>query len=129
MKLAVETCPSAAQVVGAVEVCAARYTTGESGSEINVRWQSDACTYNIYYDEDGTEFNDIFSIYKTAALKVASVSSNPKYLEIHIYQDGHAEAAITDELSSPRLVLDQNRRINLPFRKCPSGLVPAHKLR
>ena len=116
---------SSASGGGGGSVCCALYTTGEPGPEFDVRWQSDACTYNIRHDRVGTEFNDIFSIYTSATVKVASVSPNPKYLEIHIFPDGHAEGAITDELSSPRLVLDQNRRVNAPFRKCPNGIRPS----
>jgi len=115
---------SSASGGGGGSMCCALYTTGNPAPNIRVRWQFDACTYNIRYDEDGTEFNDIFSIYKTATIRVATVSSNPKYLEIHISPDGHVEAAITDEVSSPRLVLDQNRRVNIPFRKCPNGTRP-----
>lgn len=72
---------------------------------VEVRWQSDACTYNIWHDNSGIEFHDIFSIYKTEAVRVSSVASNPKYLEIHIFKDGHVEAAITDKISRPRVVL------------------------
>lgn len=116
---------SSASGGGGGSVCCSSYTAGTAAPEIKVRWQSDACTYNSRYDEDGTEFNDIFSIYKTAAVKAAPVSPNPKYMEIHIFPDGHVEAAITGELSSPRLVLDQNRRINVPFRKCQNGTKPS----
>lgn len=115
---------SSASGGGGGSVCCASYTTGTPAPEIKVRWQSDACTYNIRHDEEGQEFNDIFSIYKTAVVKVGAISSNPKYLEIHIFPDGHVEAAITDEVSSPRLVLDQNRRVISPFRKCPNGTIP-----
>lgn len=115
---------SSASGGGGGSVCCASYTAGAPAPEVKVRWQFDACTYNIWHDEDGTEFNDIFSIYKTAAIKVGSVSPNPRYLEIHIFPDGHVEAAITAELSSPRLVLDQNRRVNVPFRRCPNGTRP-----
>ncbi len=106
-------------------VCCALYTTGTPAPEINVRWQSDACTYDIWHDETGKEFNNIFSIYKTVSTKVASVAPNPKYLEIHIFPDGHVEADITGELSSPKLALDQNRRVNVRFKKCPNGTRPS----
>lgn len=115
---------SSASGGGGGSVCCALYVTGQPAPEINVRWQSDACIYNIRHDRVGTEFKDIFSIYKTAAVKVATVSQNPRYLEIHIFPDGHIEAAITGEPSSPRLVLNQNRRVNEPFRRCPNGTPP-----
>ena len=115
---------SSASGGGGGSVCCALYTAGDPAPEIKVRWQSDACTYDIWHDAKGKEFSDIFSIYKAAAVKVASVSPNPRYLEIHIFPDSHVEAAITGELSSPRLALDQNRRINIPFRKCPNGTKP-----
>ena len=116
---------SSASGGGGGSVCCSSYTTGTPAPEIKVRWQADACAYDIRHDEDGNEFNTIFSIYKTAAVKVAAISLNPKYLEIHIFPDGHVEAAITDEVSSPRLVLDQNRRLISPFRKCPNGKKPS----
>ena len=116
---------SSASGGGGGSVCCAIHTAGHPAPEVKVRWQSDACTYNIRYDVDGTEFNDIYSIYSTAKAKIAPVSANPKYLEIHIFPDGHVEAAITSEIGRPRLALDQNRRINVPFRKCPNGKKPA----
>lgn len=110
---------------GGGSVCCSSYTTANPAPEIKVRWQSDACLYNIWH-EKGREFSDIHSIYKTQFVKVESVSPNPKYLEIHIFPDGHVEAAITDSISRPRLVLDENRRVNTPFMKCPDGR-PAEK--
>ena len=115
---------SSASGGGGGSVCCAPYTAGDPAPTISVRWQFDACTYDIWHDEDGKEFSNIFSIYKTVAVKAASVSTHPRYLEIHIFPDGHVEAAITGELSRPRLALDQNRRINIPFRKCPNGTKP-----
>ena len=115
---------SSASGGGGGSVCCALYTSGDPAPEVEVRWQSDACTYNIWHDNGGTEFHDIFSFYKSAVVNVSSVAANPKYLEIHIFPDGHVEAAITDRLSRPRLVLDQARRVNLPFRKCPNGTRP-----
>ena len=116
---------SSASGGGGGSVCCSSYITGTPAPEIKVRWQADACTYDIWHDEEGKEFNNIFSIYKTAGVKVAAVSLNPKYLEIHIFSDGHVEAAITDEVSAPRLILDQNRRVISPFRKCPNGKKPS----
>ena len=115
---------SSASGGGGGSVCCALYTTGDPMPEIEVRWQFDACSYNIRHDEDGTKFNDIFSIYKTDDVRVISVASDPKYLEIHIFPDGHVEAIITGELSAPRVALEQSRRVNGPFRKCLNGVKP-----
>ena len=90
---------SSASGGGGGSVCCALYTTGQPAPDVDVRWQTDACTYNIRHDRVGTEFNDIFSIYKTAAVKVGSVATNPKYLEIHIFPDGHVKRPL--QASSP----------------------------
>ena len=83
---------------GGVSVCCSSYTTATPAPEIKVHWQSDACLYNIWH-EKGREYSDIRSSYRTQLVKVESVSTNPKYLEIHIFPDGHVEAAITDSIS------------------------------
>ena len=115
---------SSASGGGGGSVCCADYVTGSPAPEIKVRWQHDACRYDVWEDEDGKELGSIFSIYKTAVVRVSSVSPNPHYLEVHIFPDDNVEAAITDELSTPRLVLDQNRRITSPFGTCANGIRP-----
>lgn len=115
---------SSASGGGGGSACCAVYTTGDPAPEISVRWQSDACTYHTRYDKGGNEFNDIYSIYTTKSVNVTSISPNPKYLEVHIFPNGRVEAAITGELSSPRVVLDQNRDTDAPFRKCPNDKRP-----
>ena len=118
---------SSASGGGGGSVCCASYVIGSPAPMVKVRWQADACIYDIRRYNDGKEFSDIFSIYKQASVQVAAIASTPKYLEIHIYPDGHVEAAITDEVSRPRRVLDQNRRVNTPFRQCPNGVKPVDK--
>jgi hypothetical protein len=36
--------------------------------------------------------------------------TNPKYLEVHFYPDGHLEVAVTEVASTPRLVLQRTSR-------------------
>ncbi|QYF91595.1 DUF3304 domain-containing protein [Massilia sp. PAMC28688] len=117
---------SSASGGGGGSVCCSTYTIGSAPHEISLRWQSDACTYGTRVAEDGEVFYDIHSFYTTEAVKVnASASSTmPRYLEIHIFPDRPAQAYVTDEISPPRLSLDQNRRVNTPFRKCPNDAKP-----
>lgn len=116
---------SSASGGGGGSACCASYTIGTPAPEIELRWQSDACTYNSRVGTNGRIFNDIHSFYKKEIVKVnARVPKNPHYLEIHIFSDRPAQAFITEDLSRPKVALDQNRRVNTPFRKCPDDAKP-----
>lgn len=110
---------------GGGSVCCVSYGPNVSPFNIEVRWQADACRYNLHYASDGTQFFDIRKIYKRRTVNLARQGSGiPKYLEIHIFPDEHVEAAVTAEPSPPRLVLDSRRRITAPFRNCPDDQQP-----
>jgi hypothetical protein len=54
----------------------------------------------------------------------ASVPEKPAYLEVHFYPDGHVESAITENISTPRLVYSKERADRSDFPMCPHDQEP-----
>lgn len=110
---------------GGGSVCCVDYITGIDDWKVIVRWQSDACTFNNSKDEDGQRSYQIHSIFKEVEVQVSpKIPSNPRYLEVHFYPDGHVEAALTENSSSPRLRLESERADKTPYRQCPNDERP-----
>jgi hypothetical protein len=83
---------------------------------ITIRWTRDA--YTKVWCELDVMLND-------------PVPSNPDYFEVHFYQDGHVEVAVTEEASEPRLKLARfsrgqrhgtgNVNNDTKFARCTNG--------
>lgn len=110
---------------GGKSVCCVNYVTGPGAWKVTVRWQADACVYNDYTDAEGGEHHRMHSYFKEARVEVdPKVPDHPGYFEVHIYPDGHVEAAITENESPPRLILSKNREDNSEYPRCPNGKKP-----
>lgn len=110
---------------GGGSVCCVKYIIGATLWKPEVRWQVGGCTFNSRKDRYGKNFFDIHYFYKEvkASLDV-KIPSNPKYLEVHFYPDGHVETAITELPSAPRLALDEDREDKSPYKVCPNDKEP-----
>lgn len=106
---------------GGKSVCCASFSQGTPMPvKLKVRWVGAYCMWqepNPY--QIGQRFyTKRISLWKEAeALLVDLSQGKPRALEVHIFPDGHVEAAITPGYSPPRLVLsrtEQYRRPGLP---------------
>jgi len=106
-------------------VCCVMYTPGlPPPKTVRVKWQASACLYH-YKGSDGTPFSRTHSYFKEAdAVVDPRVPAHPNNFEVHFYPDGHVEAAITDQISSPRLKLSSRREDNSDYPHCPGGNKP-----
>ncbi|MDW5418476.1 DUF3304 domain-containing protein [Iodobacter sp. CM08] len=73
--------------------------------KITVKWVGDSCKFKEY-SSTGELFLLRRNFWKEAeALITTPPPTDARYLEAHIYEDGHVEAAITNTYSPPRLIL------------------------
>jgi hypothetical protein len=115
---------SGPNTAGNGSACCVSYRSGAKARKVKIRWQRDACTYNERIS-GGETFNDIYLFFKEVEVQVdADIPDNPRYFEVHIYPDGHAEAAITEHESRARLALNKDREDNTHFPRCPDGKKP-----
>jgi hypothetical protein len=110
---------------GGGSACCVAYTVGAKKWRVLVRWQTDACSYNNEIYSNGERGFEVYHYFKETELDVhPAVADRPQNLEVHFYQDGHLEAAITEEESVPRLKLPKEREDKSPYRKCPNDERP-----
>jgi hypothetical protein len=104
--------------------CCVSYRSGAKARKVKIRWQTDACTYNER-TSGGEKFSDTHSYFKEMEVQVdPTIPDFPRYFEVHIYPDGHAEAAITEHESAARLTLSKDREDNSVFQPCANGEDP-----
>jgi hypothetical protein len=109
---------------GSGSACCVSYRSGAKARKVKIRWQTDACTYNER-TSGGEKFSDTYSYFKEIEVQVdPSIPDFPRYFEVHIYPDGHVEAAITEHESRARLVLSKEREDNSDFPRCPNDKKP-----
>lgn len=115
---------SGPNTAGSGSMCCVSYRSGAGPWKAKIRWQSHACTYNER--TSGSEkFSDIYSFFKEIEVQVdPDIPDFPRYFEVHIYPDGHAEAAITEHESRARLALSKEREDNSAFPRCPNDKKP-----
>jgi hypothetical protein len=109
---------------GGSSVCCVNYVKGATAPQVIIRWQSGGCTYRVPGLADGmTHFTHGF--YREVKVRVSDrIPDSPVYFEVHFYPDGQVEAAITDRISSPRLVLSKDRVDRSDFPRCPHDQEP-----
>ena len=99
---------------GGKSVCCASFSPGTPlPIKLKVRWVGAYC---MWQEPNPYPFGQRFyskrlSLWKEAeALAVDLSQGKPRALEVHIFPDGHVEAAITQGYSRPRLVLPDDHR-------------------
>ena len=111
---------------GGGSVCCVSYRTRAVPAKwkVKVRWHTAACTYNERIS-GGETFSDTYKFHKEVEVEVdPNVPDNPGYFEVHIYPDGHVEAAITEHDSYPRLKLNEDREDRSDYPRCPNDKKP-----
>ncbi|MEC5163993.1 MULTISPECIES: DUF3304 domain-containing protein [unclassified Janthinobacterium] len=115
---------------GGGSVCCVGYVPDQEAMEVEVRWQADACRYDEGRTVSGEMVRTLHSYFKEVKVIVdRNIPANPAYFEVHIYQDGHVEAAITEEPSEPRLKLNMSREDTSPYPDCPAGKKPKKSIK
>ena len=103
---------------GGGSVCCVSYRPGTPLLiKLSVRWVSGYCMERVKnpypYGEPYRDHRR--SLWREAeALAVDLSNGKPRALEVHIFPDGHAEAAITEGHSPPRLILLDNEKGERP---------------
>ena len=110
---------------GGGSVCCSPYVVGAGARKVKIRWAADACTYDNRKDRTGQLLYVVHYFYKEVTVDIApNVPRVPRILEVHFYEDGHVEAAMTEIPSPPRLRLDDKRAAIEPYKQCPDDKRP-----
>ena len=109
---------------GGGSVCCFSYHHSSNTVFVNIRWQSDACTY-ITASTDGTEnYENLHSYFKEARVQIEPLSKNPKFLAVHFFPDGRVRVATSETPPLPLLSLQESRAVRHNFLRCPNGKKP-----
>jgi hypothetical protein len=111
---------------GSGSVCCISLSPGESGAIfVQVRWQVDGCSYTEKGPITGKTEVLHHYLYKEEYVKVTlPATGKPNHLETHFYPDGSVQVQITEEISLPRLKLNEDRGEKLNFPKCSNDQKP-----
>lgn len=110
---------------GSGTACCVSYRAGAKARKVKIRWQANACTYNER-TSGGEKFNDTHSYFKETEVQLdPNIPDFPRYFEVHIYPDGHVEAAITAHESRTRLALSKEREDRSDYLRCPNDKKPS----
>lgn len=117
---------SSAHSGGSGIVCCVSYRPGSTIKTVRIRWQSGACYFSKQFPLSKQMRDKIHWFYKEQDAPVeVFAAADAKYFEVHFYPDGSIKAAVTAEMSSPRLSLDEQRREKTPYPRCPDDREPA----
>ena len=94
---------------GGGSVCCVSYRPGtQLPIKLKVRWVGGYCIQRVMspYPYGKPYYDNRRSLWREAEAQAVDLSNGkPKALEVHIFPDGHVEAAVTQGYSSPRLSL------------------------
>ncbi len=93
---------------------------------VNVKWPESICKYNVRTFSNGATSSDFHDNLRNISVEIATpISDHPQFLEIHFYPDGTVQAAITEAISAPRIVLSKSRGKPMPI--CPNNSKPGSR--
>jgi len=97
-------------------VCCFSFQPDVGPRTINVEWTDSICKYNVATHSNGATTFTVHRELRKSLVEIATpVPSDLQYLEIHFYPDGMVQAAITETISPPRIVLSKLRGKPLPI--------------
>jgi hypothetical protein len=110
---------------GSGSVCCVKLWNDTVGPiQVKIRWQVDGCKYIARSSSDDVE-EIIHDFYKEAEVTVSrDAGIKPKRLEVHFYQDGSVQAALTERFSLPRVLRDERRADKSSFPRCKDDAKP-----
>lgn len=104
-------------------VCCFSFQRDVGPKTVKVEWTDDLCKYNVRALSNGETDFAIHSEVRTRSVEIATpIPNDPQYLEVHFYPDGTVQAAITEAISPPRILLSKSRRKPMPI--CPNNNKP-----
>lgn len=107
-------------------VCCFIYRPGSTLKIVRIRWQSGVCYFSKQSSLSKLTRDKFHLFYKEKEAPVEVLAStDAKYMEVHFYPDGSIRAAVTAEISSPRLNLDAQRDEQAFYPRCPDDREPA----
>ncbi|PWF49292.1 DUF3304 domain-containing protein [Massilia glaciei] len=110
---------------GGGSVCCVPYIIGAGAWKTMIRWQVGGCRFDEIIDSGGQTLFQVHPVFKEIEVHInPSIPDNPRYFEVHFFPDGHAEAAITEYSSPPRLILSKDREDRSPYRQCLNNKKP-----
>ena len=90
---------------------------------VNVKWPESICRYNVRTFSNGATSSEFHDNLRNISVEIATpIPDHPQFLEIHFYPDGTVQAAITEALSPPRIILSKSRGKPTPI--CPNNIKP-----
>jgi hypothetical protein len=107
-------------------VCCVRLWKDTVGPmQVEIRWQVDGCMYIVRSSVSGHVQEIIHHFYKEAEVTVSRDRGiKPKRLEVHFYQDGSVQAALAENFSLPRVLMDERRADKSLFPRCKDDAKP-----
>jgi hypothetical protein len=106
-------------------VCCVKLLNGRTNPVVRVRWQFDGCTYQTRSALSGRIHEHARYFYREADVEVLRLDvKKPTHLEAHFYPDGSVRVALTSEISTPRLSLNEARKDKSKFPKCKDDEKP-----
>ena len=106
---------SGPQSGGGGSVCCFSYQPGEPlPIRLKVKWTATYCLYSETSPYGRTSEHRRGVWKEIEALITTPPTGKPRALEVHFYNDGHVEAAITEGDSPPRLKLPRNANYDRP---------------
>lgn len=106
-------------------VCCVIYHPATTAKTVRVRWQSDACYFSEQSSLSKNKFDSLHPFFKEQDVPVEVLgTTSAHYLEVHFYPDGVIKAAITAQISVPRLSLEKQRAGRTLYPRCPNDRQP-----
>ena len=104
-------------------VCCFSYYRDIGPKTAKVEWTDDLCKYNVKTHSNGETSADFHTKLRSSSVEIETpVPPNPQFLEIHFYPDGTVQAALTETISRPRILLSKSRAQPMPI--CPNNSKP-----
>jgi hypothetical protein len=110
---------------GGIVCCAPLLLNGNRSVFVRVRWQFGGCLYLMKSTISGQSFEYTHPFYKEVDVEVQRAAGmNPNHLETHFYPDGSIQVFVTEDMSLPRVALDEGRVTKTKFPRCKDGKKP-----
>jgi len=111
---------------GGGSACCVSYVPTVTPKSVTIRWQVGGCIF-LSKSSDGTvTFENTYPYFRqTNVVLDEKGGKEPKYISVHFYPDGTVQAAVSETLPSPRLLLEKGRVDRSKYPRCPNNKKPS----